>query len=339
MSSIFLKFFSKPLIITLLVFIIIWFYSGTQALFLVAILSILEITLSFDNAVINAKILEKMNPIWQKRFLTWGIIVAVIGTRFLLPIIIVSVALFMSPVAVAILAFTAPEKYGELLEGVKSSITSFGGIFLLLVSLKYFLNQAKSVHWIEGIECYLARCGNMKAIEIIIALIVLIGLSTITHFDQSGVLVAGLIGLILFITMDGIVGSISIEPKQLTSSGLVLFIYLNIFDSAFSLDGVVGAFAISSNLIIIMTGLGIGAYFVRSLTLYIVTQKTLTHLIYLEQGAHWAIFGLAVSMLANLIIHVPTTLTGLIGLACIGLAYQASIKAVRKNSVKHKLSL
>jgi len=280
-----------------------------------------------------------MNPIWQKRFLTWGIIVAVIGTRFLLPIIIVRVAFFMSPVAVAILAFTAPEKYGELLEAVKSSITSFGGIFLLLVSLKYFLNQAKSVHWIEGIECYLARCGNMKAIEIIIALIVLIGLSAIKHFDQSGVLVAGLIGLILFITMDGIVGSISIEPKQLTSSGLVLFIYLNIFDSAFSLDGVVGAFAISSNLIIIMTGLGIGAYFVRSLTLYIVTQKTLTHLIYLEQGAHWAIFGLAVSMLANLIIHVPTTLTGLIGLACIGLAYQASIKAVRKNSVKHKLSL
>ncbi len=318
--------FFWSIIISLLAFTIVGVKAGLSALILVIILSVLEVTLSFDNAVVNAKILERMSPIWQKRFLTWGILLSVFGTRFVLPILIVSVAVFASPIYITKLAFSDPSAYGHLLEGVHGSITAFGGMFLLMVSLKYFFNKAKDLHWIEVIEKHLVKWGHIEAIEIAFALIILSTISFFTTSDQVSVLIAGIIGLVLFIVMEGVAGSLSIESTEITQGGLTLFIYLNILDSAFSLDGVVGAFALTNDLIIIVTGLGIGAYFVRSLTLYFVKQKTLSHLIYLEHGAHWAILGLAIAMLANLVIHIPEVVTGLIGLCFVGLAYYSSLK-------------
>lgn len=317
--------FRWPLIISLLAFIAVGYYSGFNALLLVIILSILEVTLSFDNAVVNAKVLERMDPVWQRRFLTWGIAIAVFGTRFVLPILIVSIALFMSPWLVTTLAFTDPAAYGTLLESVHGSITAFGGVFLLMVSLKYFFNKAKEIHWIESVERHLVKWGRIEAIEIGLALIILTALSFITHYDQAEVLVAGIVGLILFVIMEGISGSLSVETDTMAAGGLSLFIYLNILDSAFSLDGVVGAFALTTNLLIIVVGLGIGAYFVRALTLYFVEKKTLTELVYLEHGAHWAILGLALAMLTNLILHVPEVITGLIGLVFVALSYRSSL--------------
>ncbi len=324
------QYFLGPIIVALIGFAAVWYEAGMSALFIVVILSILEVTLSFDNAVVNAKVLARMSPLWQKRFLTWGILVAVFGTRLLLPILIVSFAAWTSPVFITHLAVTDPEAYGHLLEGVHSAIPAFGGIFLLMVSLKYFFDQGKSVHWIAQIERHFVKWGQMEAVEIAIAIAILIGLSFYSPFDQASVLVAGFIGLLLFILMEGISGSMSLESSQVAKGGLALFLYLNVLDSAFSLDGVVGAFALSTNLLIIVTGLGIGAYFVRSFTVFMVARKTLTHLVYLEQGAHWAILGLAIAMLANLVIHVPEIITGLVGLFCVSFAYRASIKASAK---------
>ncbi len=321
------KHFFWSIVISITAFSLVGYYSGLSALLLVVILSILEVTLSFDNAVVNAKILERMTPIWQKRFLTWGILISVFGTRFVLPILIVSVAVFASPWFITKLAFSDPEAYGLLLEVVHGSITAFGGMFLLMVSLKYFFNKAKELHWIVQIERHLVRWGRIEAIEIALALTLLGTLSFFTEFDQSSVLIAGIVGLVLFIIMEGVAGSLSVESKDLAAGGLTLFLYLNILDSAFSLDGVVGAFALTKDLIIIVTGLGIGAYFVRSLTLYFVKQKTLTQLIYLEHGAHWAILGLSIAMLANLVVHVPEVVTGLVGLCFVCLSYFSSRKA------------
>lgn len=318
------KYFLWPAVFSVLLFGATWYGFGTQALILVVILSILEVTLSFDNAVVNARILKKMSPLWQRRFLTWGILLAVFGTRFLLPILIVSAAVWVSPIVITTLALQDPEEYSKLLESVHGSITAFGGIFLLMVSLKYFFDKAKSVHWIQSIERHLVKWGHIEAIEIAIALSALTVLSFFTHYDQASVLIAGLFGLILFIIMEGVSGSLSVESDDIASAGLTLFIYLNILDSAFSLDGVIGAFALTSNLFIIMIGLGIGAYFVRSMTIYFVKEDTLTELVYLEHGAHWAILGLSAAMFANLIIHVPEVVTGLIGLAFVLLAYWSS---------------
>ena len=324
------KYFLLPVLISAILFAATWYGFGVEAFVLVVILSVLEVTLSFDNAVVNARVLKKMTPAWQRRFLTWGILLAVFGTRFVLPILIVSAAVWASPMYVTALALNEPEAYSKLLGSVHGSITAFGGVFLLMVSLKYFFNKAKSVHWIQDVESHLVKWGSIEAIEIAIALTALVALSFMTHYDQSGVLVAGLIGLILFIVMEGIAGSLSVESDDIAAAGLTLFMYLNILDSAFSLDGVVGAFALTHNLFIIMIGLGIGAYFVRSMTIYFVRENTLTELVYLEHGAHWAILGLSVAMLANLIVHVPEVATGLIGLAFVLLAYYSSHKE-RKN--------
>jgi len=318
--------FFWSILISIVAFTLVGFYAGAAALFLVIILSILEITLSFDNAVVNAKVLERMTPVWQKRFLTWGILLSVFGTRFILPILIVSTAVWASPWFITKLAFNDPTAYGNLLDGVYGSITAFGGAFLLMVSLKYFFNKAKDFHWIESVEKYLVKWGRIEAVEIALALILLTTLSFFTSFDQASVLVAGIVGIVLFILMEGIANSLSLESATVATGGLSLFLYLNILDSAFSLDGVVGAFALTNNLIIIVTGLGVGAFFVRSLTLYFVKQKTLTQLVYLEHGAHWAILGLAFAMLANLVIHVPEVITGLVGLCFVILSYISSRK-------------
>lgn len=323
--------FFWSIVISIAAFALVAYYGGLSALFLVVILSILEVTLSFDNAVVNAKVLARMTPVWQKRFLTWGILLSVFGTRFVLPILIVSAAVWASPWFITKLAFEDPTAYGALLDSVHGSITAFGGVFLLMVSLKYFFDKAKEIHWIEQIERHLVRWGRIEAIEIALALLLLTTLSFYTSFDQSAVLVSGIIGLMLFILMEGVSGSLSVESGDIAAGGLTLFIYLNILDSAFSLDGVVGAFALTNNLLIIVTGLGIGAYFVRSLTLYFVKQKTLTELVYLEHGAHWAILGLSVAMLANLVVHVPEVIIGLVGLCFVILSYISSRKAKHSN--------
>lgn len=330
------SFFFWPVVASLIIFLGIWYELGVEAFLLVVILSILEVTLSFDNAVVNARVLKRMDAKWQRRFLTWGILLAVFGTRFVLPIIIVSAAVWASPAYITKLVFTNPTEYHHLLESVHGSITAFGGTFLLMVSLKYFFNQAKEVHWIRMVEAYLVRWGRIEAIEIAFALTLLGTLSFFTSFDQTSVLIAGIIGLVLFIFMEGVAGSLSIESTDVAASGLTLFIYLNILDSAFSLDGVIGAFALTNNLIIIMVGLGIGAYFVRSITLYLVQRDTLSQLIYLEHGAHWAILGLATAMLANLIIHVPEAVTGLVGLLFVLLAYLSSRKEQKEATLSQQ---
>lgn len=321
-------FWSVALSIT--AFIGVFFTLGAAALFLVIVLSILEVTLSFDNAVINARVLERMSSVWQHRFLTWGILVAVFGTRFILPIIIVSVAVWTSPWYITELVFNNPTEYGRLLDSVHGVIAAFGGIFLLMVSLKYFFNKAKSVHWIQTVESHLVKWGRIEAIEIALALTLLTSLSFLTEYNQAQVLIAGIVGLILFVLMEGITGSLSVESEGVAVSSVSLFIYLETLDAAFSLDGVVGAFALTNNLIIIMIGLGIGAFFVRSLTIYFVERKTLATLTYLEHGAHWAILGLAISMLLGLVIHVPEIFIGLIGLCVVSLAYYSSLKATRQ---------
>jgi len=324
--------FLVPTLISFAVLIAIFVWGGWAAFWLAVLLTILEVTLSFDNAVINAKILKQMDEKWQRRFLTWGILVAVFGTRLVLPILIVAASVAMSPWAVAKLAAFNPEEYGHLLEGAHTAIAAFGGTFLLMVSLKYFFDDAKSVHWIRSIERHLARWGRIEAIEIGLALILLLVIAYVAG-NAGTILTAGIIGIALFIAMQGIANSFSFEAEKAVAAGsAALFLYLNVLDAAFSLDGVIGAFAITSSLPVIVAGLGIGAYYVRSLTIYFVRQKTLDTLMYLEHGAHWAILGLAGAMLVSLFYHVPEAITGLVGLVFVGLAAWSSLRQMRKAS-------
>lgn len=318
-------------IITVIGLLFAYLWGGTKALFITGLLAILEVTLSFDNAVVNAKILKRMNALWQKRFLTWGILVAVFGTRVLLPILIVAMSVGESPLTITMLAFNDSTQYAKLVADAHYAIGAFGGIFLLLVSLRYFFDTQKDVHWIYLIERHLARWGSVEAIEIGIALLCIGTLSLFVDPEyQATVLFSGLVGAILFIVIEGIASSFDVEAKEVAGSSIALFLYLNVLDSAFSLDGVVGAFALSTDLVVIGIGLGIGAFFVRSLTVFFVRERMLDALPYLEHGAHWAILGLATTMLGGLLINISEIVTGLIGLVFIVFSYFSSKKVVQK---------
>jgi hypothetical protein len=123
-------------------------------------------------------------------------------------------------------------------------------------------------------------------------------------------------------------------PKRTTlvvgKAAFFLFLYLEVLDASFSFDGVVGAFAITSDPIIIAIGLGIGAMFIRSLTVYLVKKGTLGEYIYLEHGALWAIGALAVVLMFTIRYSIPEVVTGLIGVGFIGAALASSIVRNRR---------
>lgn len=309
---------------------------GIKDVFIVIVLSILEISLSFDNAVINATKLQKMSHNWCKIFLTWGILIAVFGMRLIFPIIIVSIFANIGILETVNITFNDIETYTKYLHHANPMILTFGGAFLMMLFLHYFFNTKKEIHWIEPIEKKLISLGNIEGLETVITLLFLF---LTNHFASSEIklemLFAGLSGIILYILIDGISSYMESKSetninngvvKQTFKAGLISFLYLELIDASFSLDGVLGAFALSKDIIIIMIGLGIGAMFVRSFTIMLVEKQTLKHLIYLEHGAHWAIGVLAVVMFISTINEVPEIITGTFGLILILAAYFSSLR-------------
>ncbi len=324
-----MRHFFLPSILSVLVLGAIFLFLGPWAFITAVLLTVLEVTLSFDNAVVNARVLEGMSRVWQKRFLTWGMVIAVFGTRLVLPILIVSASAWLSPLLVAKLAVFAPSEYAAYLANAKHAINAFGAAFLLMVALKYFFNAGKELHWLGSIERRLTTWGRIEAIEIALALGTIFVFSFLVPIEQGVILASGIVGILLYIFMQGLSNAFAQNVANASAAGLSLFIYLNVLDSAFSLDSVVGAFALTTSIPIIVAGLGIGAYFVRSLTIYFVEKKTLRSLIYLEHGAHWAIFALAASMFAGLLLEVPEIITGGIGVIFVAAAYWSSVKIKR----------
>jgi hypothetical protein len=319
-----------------------WGMTGTMqgtlgVLWIVLVLGVLEISLSFDNAVVNATVLEDMEPIWRKRFLTWGIAIAVFGMRIVFPLAIVAIAAGLGPIDTIRLAANDPVEYERIITGAHVGISGFGGAFLAMVGLKFFFDQEKEIHWIEMIEARLARYASVEALEIGLVLLALYGVSRLIPPEEGATLiVAGIFGLLAFILVEAI--NSLLEPNDVTGtvvrSGLAGFLYLNMLDSAFSFDGVIGAFALSNNVFVIALGLGIGAMFVRSMTIMLVDRGTLAEYRYLEHGAFWAIIALAVIMLLSARYHIPETITGLIGAVLIGLSLIWSVRYNRRNPVQ-----
>jgi hypothetical protein len=306
-------------------------------MFIVAILAVMEVSLSFDNAVVNASILKTWDNYWKKLFLTVGILVAVFGMRLLFPLVIVAQTADLSLAEVWNLALSNPDEYSSKLTLHHAEISAFGGIFLLLVFLNFILDESKEVHWLGVVEEKLGLLGKIEAISIFISILtLLLCVSLVVVENKLAVLVAGLWGVIVYIGVD-IIGSIlEKEEDDPAISDIVKrgsvggFLYLEVLDASFSFDGVIGAFAITKDIVIIMIGLGIGAMFVRSLTIYLVEKGTLDEYIYLEHGAHYAIGILALIMLLSMKFQIPEIFTGLIGIGFIILSLWSSIKYNKK---------
>lgn len=346
------KYFKESLVITIIGIILAYIWgehshpgSGFLALFIVGFLSILEITLSFDNAVINAMKLEKMDNKWRHRFLTWGILIAVFGMRFLFPILVVAAFSGLTVFGVTKLALYDVDKYAHYLHLVHAPLVTFGGSFLMMIFFAYFFHDEKECHWINFIEKPLLKLNCIKYIDVVFALLALMILQHFIPEEQKvSVIMAGFTGIILYLVIDSISNLLEqiAERKALMMGGaakigFIGFLYLELIDASFSLDGVLGAFAISKDIIIICIGLAIGAMFVRSLTIYMVDMKTLKQYLYLEHGAHWAIGFLSVIMFISTRVEISEVITGGTGLVIVAAAFITSIMH-NKKQLKNKIN-
>lgn len=307
------------------------------ALAIAAILGVMEVSLSFDNAVVNASVLKTWDRFWKTIFLTVGIFVAVFGMRLLFPLLIVSMTADMGMLDVWNMAIDNPDEYAARLTEHHAEVSAFGGMFLLLVFLNYFLDEEKDIHWLHVIEEKMGMLGRIDAVAVLAALGVLVGsLTMIDDGHKFAVLLAGVWGILTYLLVDFISAFLAKEEESgdavsqaVKRGGIGAFLYLEVLDASFSFDGVIGAFAITKDIVIIMIGLGIGAMFVRSMTIYLVEKGTLNEYIYLEHGAHWAIGVLALIMIASMKYHIHEVVTGLMGVAFIGAALVSSVRYKR----------
>ncbi|MER7563031.1 DUF475 domain-containing protein [Streptomyces sp. NPDC048523] len=355
-----LKTFGWSFAVTALGLVAAVLYGGWEAFGIVAILSILEISLSFDNAVVNAGILKKMNAFWQKIFLTVGVLIAVFGMRLVFPVVIVAISAKMGPIEAVDLALNNKDRYQELVTDAHPSIAAFGGMFLLMIFLD-FIFEDRDIQWLRWIERPLAKLGKVDMLSVCIALVVLLitAFTFATHAHQHGgahvdkaqtVLISGIAGLITYMIVGGLSGYFEDKleeeeerehedeeraeregkPKSAVlmagQAAFFMFLYLEVLDASFSFDGVIGAFAITNDIVLMALGLGIGAMYVRSLTVYLVRQGTLDDYVYLEHGAHYAIGALAVILMVTIQYEIHEIITGMIGVLLIGWSFWSSVR-------------
>ncbi len=309
--------------------------TGALSFFFVAcVLAVLEISLSFDNAIVNANKLGQMTPLWQHRFLTWGIVIAVFGMRILFPLLVVVIAAGIGPWEALKLAATQPAEYARIIGAAHLSIAAFGGAFLMMVALSYFVDEAKEVHWIASLERRLSACASVRGLEIgfVLALIMLFAW-LLPAGEEGTFLMSACTGLLTFLAVE-VLGQVLDRAAMATDvakGGLGAFLYLEVLDASFSFDGVIGAFALTQNLFLIAIGLGIGALYVRSMTIMLVERNTLSEFRFLEHGAFWSILILSGVMFAQTLVHVPEVVTGLLGAGFIGLSLLSSLRWRRAN--------
>lgn len=363
-----LKIYRIPLTVTVLAVVLSGIFGSLEMALIVALLAVLEISISFDNAIVNAAVLKTMSEKWQKIFLTWGILIAVFGMRLVFPIVIVAVAAKLSITDVIDLALNHQHVYAGKLEAAYPVIAAFGGMFLLMVFLNFFLDERKALHWLAPVERVLAKAGHINAVSSAVGVTVLLVMSQVVSAQlQSDVLVAGLCGLVAYLFSNGIAGALEerlehqVEESELAlaeetgereadpdarravvaaaaKGGLASFLYLELLDASFSFDGVIGAFAISTDIIVIAIGLGLGALFIRTMTVHFVHQGTLSEFRFLEHGAHWAIGLLAILLFIGIEHHVPEVITGGLGASCIVASFVWSIRANRREAAAAPLT-
>ncbi len=317
-----------------------FWWGGFTGLAIAAILAVMEVSLSFDNAVVNASVLKEWNHYWRTLFLTVGMLVAVFGMRLVFPLAIVAFTTDLSIYQSGVLALNNPTEYSKLLLSHHAEVAAFGGMFLMLVFLSFVFDQEKDIHWLHWIEEKLATLGKVDAVAIFVALAALLGsLSLVPEHETVKVLLAGVWGVVVYVGVNVLSAFLEDEEEHDPAIGDMVkkgsvgaFLYLEILDASFSFDGVIGAFAITNDVIIIMLGLTIGAMFVRSLTIFLVEKGTLDQFIFLEHGAHYAIGALSVIMLLSMKYEVPELVTGLIGVAFIGWSILSSIQHSKKDA-------
>lgn len=259
-------------------------------------LMLFEIISSIDNAVINAHVLRTMPERYRKIFLFWGILFAVFVVRGVLPFLIVWLANpALSVTAVFRSAFSSSADIGGYLEHSKPLLLIGGGMYLFMVFLAWlFLEEKKYVFLVEH---FLHRQSVwFYAISSVF-------FTAVIYFSIKAnpmLALAASIGTTVFFITDGFKKNAEEKERQLMDPNMSAWskiFYLEALDTSFSIDGVIGAFAFTLSVPLIIIGNGVGAFVVREFTVRGV--KVIAKLVYLKNGAMYSIGMLGALMIAE----------------------------------------
>jgi hypothetical protein len=327
-----------------------WWLGGLKSATVVAMLAVLEVALSFDNAVVNATVLRRFDEHWQRLFLSVGIIIAVLGMRLVIPMAVLVAATRQSPIHVLNRSVQDPNGYAHEILNVQPLVAAFGGVFLLMIFMDYFLadHDQQWLSWFEERVARVARrfrAGPLEAFQIagVVAFLVVAAL-TFGRRHQLGVPVAGTIGLVTYLAIKRLSSAAEGKSEALAEGAngdrppqgrqaLMLFLYLELLDATFSFDSVMGGFSVTVDIALFSIGLGVGAAYVRSLTVFLVRKKALDRYVYLEHGAYYSIGVLAVLLLVEIGKDVPDWFASLAGTSMIAAAYVHSVVRSRGEDV------
>jgi len=331
-----LRTFGASASLTVIVVSAVLAFLGIGAALITLILVTVEVVFSFDNAILNAKVLGTLSAFWQRIFLSVGMIIAVLGMRVVFPIVVVAVTAHLGAQQVLDLALHHPEQYTAKLSDAHTAIAAFGGAFLLMLALNFFLDDRRRVLWLVRVEHFMQNLSQ-SWLPAVVTVLAVGSVAILPGNHETGrTLFAGLMGVATYLAVQ-LVMKLAGMMQQTPGSGagtrtgfaaFVTFLYLEVLDASFSFDGVLGAFAITSKVILIAVGLGVGAFWVRSLSVFMVRRGTLQSYRYIEHGAHYTILILASLLLTSVVLDVPDAIAGLAGVGCIVSSVIASRQAL-----------
>lgn len=269
-------------------------------------LALFELITSVDNAVINAEVLSALPQKMRRWFLTWGILLAVFGVRALLPLVIVMAANPGLGVVEA-LTFTFNENAAAAFETSAGVLLITGGVFLVCIFLHWLFMEPR-VYGLQA-ERFFRKMNVWFYAVISVFLLVLVWLGL-----QANPLMAfgAVTGSTIFFIVHGFrLGAEKMEQEMLHKKGTSAWskiFYLEAIDASFSIDGVIGAFAFTFSVPLIILGNGLGAVAVRQLT--VSNIERIKRYKYLKHGAMYSIFVLGLIMIAESFgFHPPSWLT------------------------------
>jgi hypothetical protein len=286
-------------------------------------LILFETISSIDNAVINAEVLSTMSHRARRWFLSYGLLFAVFVIRGLLPWLIVwATNPSLGAVGALTATFSEDPKIKEMIEGSSPFLLVGGGIFLIFLFFHWLFIEAKS-YGLRG-ERFFHQHGAwfFAIVSIILAVVVWFSLKQRPFMAFGAVL-----GSTAFFITHGFKQNAEVHEKELmggeTMSDWSKILYLEVIDATFSIDGVVGAFAFTLSVPLILIGNGMGAYVVRKLT--VSNIENVKRYIYLKNGAMYSIFFLGIIMVLDSFGYVfPQWVSPVITICVIGYFFYKS---------------
>ncbi len=299
-------------------------------------LALFEITISVDNAIINAEVLSTMSKKARKWFLLWGIIIAVFLVRGLLPWIIVwasspSLGFFGSFMA----SFSSDPSVKEVIEQSAPILLVGGGTFLIFLFFHWLFLEQKN-YGLAGEEMiHKHGVWFFAVVSVLLAAIVWISIKVNPLMAFGAV-----IGSTAFFITHGFKENAEKAEREMIKgsskmSDLSKIFYLEVIDATFSIDGILGAFAFTFVLPIILVGNGIGALVVRQLTISNIDR--VKRYAYLKNGAMYSILALGTIMLLDSFgMHIPAWFTPVLTFTIIGYFFWKSLRELKNNKIKKK---